>query len=219
MNNKITTPKSRQRKEKAAVYYHLSSILFGNGPGWELVNRHTLQRGGGGLSPNEPWPDGYLQLPRGPWSIPDYSEAPNFLIDRKMGRSPRDLEVMDGYFFVSAKMKAVFEAVDSSACEFRRCRTYYRSGEEGPETWLCSVTRAFVGAVDIEKSDVGPVSLVGGLPLFLSIYPKLTFKPEVIKEAHLFHVAEMSSRVICDQSFKDACKAAGVKGAEFEPIT
>ena len=212
-------PRTHGKKAKEPVYYEIYPSMFGNGPGWELVNYDTLQKGYTGLEPEDAWPDGYLRLPRGPWRIPDYVETPRFLIDKKFGRPPHDIESIDGYFFLSSKLKAVFEAVDPSACEFRRCETYLRSGEAGPETWLCAVTRAFVGAVDIEKSDVRLMPTADGLPRFSNAHPKLKFKFEVIGDVHLFRIGELAGAVICDQFFKDACKAATIKGAVFDPIT
>lgn len=118
-------------------------------------------------------------------------------------------------------MKAVLEAVDPMACEFRRCQTVLPSGEAGPETWLCAVTRAFAGAVNVEGSDglrvrQGP----NGLPAFACTpMTRLKLNLDVLDAAHLFHIAEMASAVFCEQILKDACKAAQVKGVLFQQIS
>lgn len=147
MSNKAT------RKIKTPAFYEINSDYPGGGPGWKLLNYETLQHDHPGMRPAVAWPDGYLHLPRGPWCLPEFVEMPRLLIDRKLGRPPRDLENIDGLFFISAAMKAVLDAVDSLTCEFRCCETVLPSGEAGRETWLCAVTRAFVGAVNVEGSE------------------------------------------------------------------
>jgi hypothetical protein len=153
--------------------------------------------------------------------LPEFAETPRFLIDRKLGRPPRDLENTDGVFLVSPAMKAVLETVDPDACEFVRCETVLPSGGPGRETWLCVITRAFAGAVDEQASVKLRISRgPNGLPSY-GIYSdaKLHFIRERVGNAPLFHIAEMASYVFCNQSVKDACKAAGLKGILFRPMT
>ncbi len=160
--------KPAKRQSKALTYYRISSdFTRGGPPGWKFLNYDTLQKDHSGITPSDGWPDGYLQLPRGPWRFPDYVDTPRFLIDRKLGRPPRDLEDIDGIWIISAAMKAVLETIDPTACEFRRCETFLVSNVPGPETWLCSVTRAFVGAVDPEASEYLDVTVgCDRLPLY-----------------------------------------------------
>jgi len=140
---------------------------------------------------------------------------------KKTRSPPRDLECMDGIWIISAAMKAVLEAVDPEVCEFRRCETVLPSGEAGRETWLCTINRAFVGAVDVEASERLDVrrNINGTLSLATHALTRLKFRTEVIGNAHLFHIGEMASAVFCDQTMKDACKAAGLKGVRFREIS
>jgi hypothetical protein len=141
--------RSAKGRSSAPGYYTVSEdYTRGRAPGWRFLNYDTLQRDRRGITPAVGWPDGYLNLPNGPWRFPDYVEPPRFLIDRRLGRPPRDLENIDGIWIISSAMKEVLEAVDPTACEFRRCETFLASNEPGPETWLCVVNRAFVNAVD-----------------------------------------------------------------------
>jgi hypothetical protein len=126
--------------------------MHGGAVGWEFVNYDTVQSGWHGVGPRPAWPNGYLQMTRGSWRLPEFAETPRFLIDRKHGRPPRDLESTDDVFLVSPAMKAVLEAVDPDACEFVCCETVLPSGGRGSETWLCVITRAFAGAVDEQAS-------------------------------------------------------------------
>ena len=207
----------RAKRSKAPRHYEIHADFYGKPLHWSLENSDRLQPKHRGLLAPTPWPDGYLQSLRGPWNLPEYLERPRFIIDENKGRLPRDLEEGDGVFLISAAAKAVFEALDPAACDIRPWDTFLTSGEPGPETWLCSITRAFIGAVDLERSEIhinmaGP----GGLPIYgLGGGCKLRFKPEVVNGAHLFHIAESAHAVFCDEVCKQACKDAGLKGARF----
>jgi Protein of unknown function (DUF1629) len=213
----------KTKMPKKAKYYEISYDYMHNGAvEWEFVNYDTVQPGWRGVTRRDGWPDGYLQMPRGPWLLAELTETPRFLlISKKRGRPPRDLESMDGVFLVSPAMKAVLEAVDPDACEFVRCETVLPSGELGRETWLCAITRAFVGAVDEQGSvDLGIRSGPNGLPGYsMRSDTKLCFIREIVGNAPLFHIAEMASYVFCDQSVRDACKTAGLTGILFRPIS
>ncbi|MGR6430237.1 imm11 family protein [Rhizobium sp. PAMB 3174] len=212
------------RKEKPMAYYEFAENFRLGGPvGWELVNRERLQVGkiGTGLNNWQPWPDGHLVLPRGPWLFPHYEETPRFLIDKKLGRPPRDVEKLSDYLLISKAVKDVIDTVAPGSCEFIQCETVTKSGEPARETWLCSATTVFLSAVDREASTGidwyrGPT----GKPYF-SPSPgadkNLKFRHEIIGSSHLFRLAESSSQFFCDDLFKDACKQAGIKGALFLP--
>jgi Protein of unknown function (DUF1629) len=209
------------RKARPPVFYTMNWDLRSWPIGWKFLNYDTLQAGHRGIYRPDPWPDGYLQLPRGPWTLPEFVEPPRFLIDSTLGRPVKDLENYDGFFFISPALKAILQMLDPSACQFRVCETVLPSGEPGPELWLCSVTRAFAGAVDVDNSEdvvVGQGS--NGLPRLI-IWPgsMLRFRADVIGNAHLFRIAESFSPVYCDQMVKDACKAGGLKGIEFRSVT
>jgi|HubBroStandDraft_1064217.scaffolds.fasta_scaffold62059_2 hypothetical protein len=207
---------------KKTKYYEISyDYIHGGAVGWEFVNYDTVQSGGHGVIRRDAWPDGYLQMPRGPWRLPEFAETPRFLIDKKRGRPPRDLESTDGVFLVSSAMKVVLEAVDREACEWVRCETVLPSGEPGRETWLCAITRAFAGAVDEKASvNLGIRQGPNNLPAYLlSSDTRLHFIPAIIGNARLFHIAETARYVFCDQSVKDACKGAALTGILFRPIS
>jgi hypothetical protein len=202
------------KMSKESRYYQISDdYIHGGAVGWKFVNSRTVQPAG--VYPFPVW------WPGAPWRVPEFAETPRFLIDRKLGRAPRDLESMDGVFFVSLAMKAVLEAVDPDACAFVRCETVLPSGEPGRETWLCAITRAFARAVD-EKASVKLFISRGpdGSPIYaMRSDTRLHFIPEIVGNAPLFHIAETPRDIFCDQSVKDACKAAGLKGILFQPIS
>jgi len=214
--------KIKAKPEKAAVYYDVDAdFTRGGAAGWKFLNHDTVQKDHKGICPVPPWPTGQKTTKDGPWRFPAFVETPRFLFDRKLGRPPRDVENFDGFWIISAATKAVLEAVDPGACEFRPCETVLASGDAGPERWLCTITRAFLGAVDLEATEN---LLVGRNPngsLRYSRTPltKLRLKRDVVGNAHLFHVVEISAHAVyCDSVIKDACKAAGLKGISFREI-
>ena len=210
----------KAKSEKAPIYYHMDAdFTRGGAPGLKLSNYDTVQKDHKGICPVPPWPNGVTASPHGgPWRFPVFVETPRFLFDRKLGRPPRDVENIDGFWIVSAEMKAVLEATDPEGCEFRPCETVLTSGDPGPERWLCTITRAFLDAVDLEATEgllVGrnPNGSINYAPTPLT---KLRFKRDVVGGVHLFHVVEISGRrIYCDQIMKNACKAAGLKGIKF----
>jgi hypothetical protein len=95
---------------KDGKYYIISKDdIHGGAVGWEFVNYHTVQSRWHGARPRAAWPDGYLQMPRGPWRRPEFAETPRFLLGKKRGRPPRDLECPDCVFLVSPAMRAVLD--------------------------------------------------------------------------------------------------------------
>jgi len=51
-------------------------------------------------------------------------------------------------------------------------------------------------------------SLLGGASLI--------FKEEIVGTAHIFRMRYLEPQIICDQTFKDVCKEAGLKGVAFQ---
>lgn len=212
----------KHRTQLLPKYHDIDSDDAYGGYLFDLVNRENLQSDGNWLLAKPAWPDGYGNLPRHPWRFPNYLEKPRVLLEGKPGRALADLRNQDGFWFVSRALKTLLEQMDPNACEFRECETVFASGDAGPEYWLCSVTRFFFG------KDVIACEAIEGLTLrpapngFFDyvVYPqtKIRFKPEAIGSAHLFRVVELGRSIFCDQSVKDACRAAGIKGVRFDKM-
>ena len=187
------------RKEKPMAYYEFTNSYHGGVPGWQLINSDRLQVGKIGTSLNnwEPWPDGHLVL-------------------------PRDIVRWSHFFLISKVVKDVIETVAPGSCAFVRCETVTSTGEPARETWLCSATTVFLGAVVREESKglewrVGPT----GKPCFTprrTDHMDVKLHHEIIGSAHLFRLAENPPNFFCDDVFKDTCKKAGIKGARFLPF-
>jgi Immunity protein family (Imm11) len=149
--------------------------------------------------------------------------VPRSLFDKSAGRLPQDLEEVGAYWLVSDRTKSVFEAVDPAGFAFLACDVRPPSGDyDGPGYWLCDVVRV-LDALDEARSrlkigiredkaysDFGKkyYSLAGGR--------ELVFRDDAIGDAHVFRMEYLQPVVICDQTLKDACKAGGLKGIEFD---
>jgi len=170
------------------------------------------------------WREVFLVPPSGPWRFPEYVEVPRFLVKQRDGRKRRDFAMVRAGepWVVTPAFKTVLESIDPDSCEFRRCDSILPGGQPGPEIWLFSVTRVLQraveteGAVELRRHYLRPDALAYRLD---SMYSRLSFRSDVIGNAHVFHLGDVSVGVICDDCVKIACKKAGLKGIAFQPIS
>jgi Protein of unknown function (DUF1629) len=205
--------KSVARQRKARTRYLMTfNYNKGGKQGYSLENLLSL-------APDEK----AVRPPPGQRGFRDYPEMPRFLFDKSVGRLPQDLELFHAYWLVSDRTKSVFEAVDPAGFAFLACDVRMPSGDyDGPPYWLCDVVRV-LDALDEEQSrltigiredkaysDFGKkyYSIAGG--------NDLVFRDDAIGDAHVFRMEYLHPTVICDQTMKDACKAARLKGIKFD---
>jgi hypothetical protein len=201
---------TRQRKPRGRKFYLMSyDYTKGGAQGYSLENILSLAPDRKGL-----------ESPRGRRGFRDYPEAPCFLFDKKVGRLPQDVEGFDDYWLVSDRAKSVFEAADPAGVAFLPCDVRLPHGDyDGPRYWLCDVLRVLdaldearsrlkIGIRDDERyADFGRK--------YYSVPIDLVFRDDAIGDAHVFRMAHMRGTIICDQTMKDACKVAGLKGIRF----
>jgi hypothetical protein len=209
---------ARQRKPRTRKFYHITFDYDRRGkPGFLLENLQSLV-------PSEH--EQARRLPPGRRAFRDCPEVPRFLFDRSVGRLPLDLEQYYAYWLISDRTKSVFEAVDPAGFTFLACDVRPPSGDyDGPGYWLCDVVRV-LDALDEARShltigiredkaysDFGKkdYSMAGGC--------QLLFRDDAIGDAHVFRMEYLQPVVICDQTMKDACKAAGLKGLKFNDFS
>jgi hypothetical protein len=209
------------RKAKKRQYYLFSNdYTKGHSPGREFSNLAALQEGGG-IMAREPWPDGYMQLARPPWRIPQYLEVPRLVFDKKLGRPLRDVESAEQLLLISDAAKTVFDSVDKDAFAYQVCETVSRTGEPAPRRWICTVARVFAGAVDAERSQhLTPQRGPGGR-IWYSVHnlTRIQFHTGAVDGAHAFHLAELGTRPFCDDILRDACRASKLTGLLFRQVT
>lgn len=193
-----------KRKLKARKFYEMSpDFRVGGVPGWKLENEEFIKPKGVVIFARDSSRPGF----------PDFPEPPRFVVDKKLGRPPRDLEEY-GYWVVSDRMKRVLEEIDPRALAFVRCDVRRPGGELGPAYWLCDVL-PILDAVDEAASKVRVeydgerkvYSLMGGA--------NLIFKDDIVEDHHIFRLTPLRTANFCDNQIRDACKAAGLKGITF----
>jgi hypothetical protein len=205
MTNSQTEKRARQTKARTFYIIGLEHSIRTT-PGLLVENLEALAPG-----------VRVLHAPVGKRGFPHYPEPPRLLIDKSLGRAPLDCEIYHAYWLVSDRMKALLEDTDPEGVVFTRCETRLRDGSEGPIYWLCDVVR-ILDAIDEEKSRVRirfnprynsrTYDLVGGASLL--------FKQDVVGQAHIFRLRYSQSNIVCDQTFRDAYKNAGLRGLSFK---
>jgi len=148
--------------------------------------------------------------------FPEYPEKPQVVIGkRRKGPPPSDIELFHSYWLVSDRLKLLFESVDSSAFAFQACNVTLRDGSRGPMYWLCDVIRVLeaFGQPTVQE-------LRTNRNRFPSLRNQraLLFDETVIGDSHVFRTPYWPD-VFCDQSVKDVCRAAGMKGLRFVDCT
>ncbi|RXT36668.1 hypothetical protein B5V03_34085 [Bradyrhizobium betae] len=199
----MAVSRNERRKPKAPKLYRVGmDYRLRTRPGLQLENIAALGAGR------------VLDSPRGKRSFPTLSETPRFLIDKSLGRAPVDCEHFHDFWLVSTRMKSVLEAVDREGVAFLRCETRSLSGN-APVYWLCDIVR-LLDAVDEEKSNLEILEDGTDYRHYNAMaLSSFAFREEAIGSAHIFRLRFLSSRIICDQAMKDACKAAGLRGLGF----
>lgn len=151
--------------------------------------------------------------------FPPFPEPPRLLIDRSLGRAPTDWELYHDYWLASDRMKTVLETLDAEGVAFVKCETRYPDGSAAPTYWLCDVLR-LLDAVDEQKSHLRIEYPAPDYKVYnLMGRASLIFNEESVGTAKIFRLRFLFPTIICDQSVKDACKQAGLRGISFNDAT
>jgi hypothetical protein len=199
----MATPSDGSRKRKTPRLYRITlNFRISRRPGWELENLAALGAGR------------VLRSPRGERRFPALAETPRLLIDKSLGRPPVDWEMFHDFWLVSDRMKGVLEAEDREGVAFLKCETRSLKGG-APVYWLCDIIRR-LDVIDEEKSIVQVLDEGTDFRRYDgTTISRYVFREEAIGSAHIFRPRFLEQWILCDQTMKDACKAAGVKGLSF----
>jgi Protein of unknown function (DUF1629) len=193
---------SSQRNPKASTFYIISYSLAHKLADFEVENLEVLSPGGWALRP-----------PEGRRGFPVYPEKPRVVIGkRRKGPPPSDIELYHSYWLISDRLKSVFEAADPPACAFQACDVTLRDGSPGPAYWLCDVVRVLEAFSEPTLGEIQRYKQTTGY--YAIRHEDLVFDESIIGASHIFRTP-YSLDVFCDQTMKDACKTAGIKGARF----
>ena len=153
--------------------------------------------------------------PRGERRFPPLSEPLRILIDRSLGRAPVDWELFHDFWLVSDRMKEVLETIDREGVAFLDCETRTLGRKLAPVYWLCDVVRV-LDVIDEERSRLQILDDGTKYRRYdILKSPNFVFREEAVGSAHIFRPRFLQSRIICDQTMKDACRAAGLRGIGF----
>jgi uncharacterized protein DUF1629 len=73
-------------------------------------------------------------------------------------------------------------------------------------------------ALDEQASELRIVEDMGQKVYLLTGPTRLIFREDVVGDAHVFRMTFMEVTVICDQTMKDACRQADLKGVDFAEV-
>jgi hypothetical protein len=194
-----------RRSAKKRKFYEMAYTNVSTPGGYELMNKPALFPAGARMFLTRKDRRGFRE----------YTEMPLFRFDTRLGRAITDMEPIHGFWLVSDRAKTVLERVDPDAFAFLECRVELRDGSEGPRYWLCDVVRV-LDALSESESEITTEKNDRGEKIYTRIGAEiLLFKEDVVGPRHIFRMQYRESTVICDDTMKDACKAAGLKGWRF----
>jgi len=196
---------AKKGKPKPRKFYTISYSLRHGLADFEVENLDVLCMGARVLGP-----------PEGGRGFPIYPEMPRVVIGkRRKGPPPSAIELFHHYWLISDGLKRLFESLDADAFAFQPCDVTLRDGSPGPTHWLCHVVRVIEAFGEKTMDEIEAYRRQTGVRRVSSIYTEnLVFNEEAIGSARIFRTP-YSDLVFCDQSLKDACKAAGLKGIAF----
>lgn len=206
-----TNTSKKQNKTPVRKFYVFGPDITGGGKGHGLVfaNEDKL------LTP----PRIIVKPAEG--GFPILHEKPHIIYDPKKGKPPRDLEAsLSGYWFISERLKQIFEAVDPEGFAFAECDYTLADGSKGPTHYLCDVVRT-LDALDEEQSElkIEVGEYVNGKYYSFSGGASLIFQENIVGSAHIFKTP-FSGFVLCDSILRNACKVVlDLKGLRFRDVT
>jgi len=155
--------------------------------------------------------------------FPALKEKPHIAYDPKLGDAPRDIEGgISGYWFISERLKQIFETVDPEGFAFAECDYTLADGSKGPRHYLCDVVRT-IDAVDEEKSKlnitISDEFVAGKQYSLLGSGVIIVFKENIVGDAHVFRTP-FSGNIFCDCNLYSICKSiTDLNGVRFRDAT
>ncbi|ARR13737.1 DUF1629 domain-containing protein [Xanthomonas citri pv. citri] len=137
--------------------------------------------------------------------FPLLKEAPRLRYNQSRGQMPNDLQGgFSGYWLTSDPLKKVLESIDSEGFEFVPCDFLLEDGSQGPQHYLCDVTRV-IDAIDEGASTVKVLTegYSKGKYFDLTGGASLAFDKEVVASAHVFRTP-YTADAFCDRLLRDA---------------
>jgi hypothetical protein len=193
------------REPKAQKFYTVRANPVGRLSDFEFVNLELLLGGVNSLHP-----------PEGQRGFPAYPETPRVVVGSRNRRLPGDLEQFHAYWFISDRLKLIFESIDPDGFAFQACDVRLRDGSRGPAYWLCDVVRTLnaFGEPILQEFRLYQ-KRTGNKYCGFAGRKDLVFNGDVIAGSPIFRTPYSWRDIFCDESLKGACKQAGMKGIVF----
>lgn len=134
-----------------------------------------------------------IRTPFSPLGVPKFSEPPQLIINRKLGKALTDMEPFGSFWIVSANLKKVLEGLDMNAADFAEFNVTHNGDASTDRYWLCDIVRS-INAIDEDASVFSVITVSGGSQYYALHNSKLSFKPEIEKDIHIFRVLNKTRR-------------------------
>lgn len=138
--------------------------------------------------------------------FPVFDVAPIFRASRVIGsRRPFDIcGSLRATWLLNREAKERLIAVDSAAFDFLTVGSQLKTGEPGPDLWLCDVVRV-IDAFDLDRSNGARLDYEYPRRIGLSPYSdRNCFRRDVIGSAHFFRLVDFPLGIFCDEEAKAA---------------
>jgi len=159
------------------------------------------------LSPPSIWDRGFRP----------YAVRPRFRISKRLGRQVCDIEHYLGYWFSSDTAKRVLDTVSPSDFVYLPVDVEVDPGCDPAVYWLCDIV-TILDAVDEARSErLRSRFNDRGQKLHNTLYASTVFDERIVGDHNVFRLVTDPTEIVCTERFKEAYKAAGLKGLTFLP--
>jgi hypothetical protein len=194
-------------RQKIGSFYIVSYPPRALPSGREFLNSDEVCRGSGSVIMAPP-----TRFQRG---FRNYAVRPKFLVSKRLGRRPHDIEYYLDYWLVSDLARQFLDAISQTDFIYLPVDTEVDAGSEPATYWLCDAA-VVLDAVDEARSEVGSMIADDGSKVHRLIGSySLVFDENIVGGHDVFRMKTFSSKIICSARFKAAFKQAGLTGLSF----
>jgi hypothetical protein len=190
-------------------FYLVDNWARATASGKEFLNEADVCWGSGAtiLSPPSIWDRGFRP----------YTVRPRFRISERLGRRVPDIEKYGGYWLISEAAKQVLDTVSPDDFTYLPIDVEVDPGCDPVSYWLCDIV-TILDAVDEEQSERLRIEFNDqGQKLHNILYASTVFHESVVGSHNAFRLFTSPDEIVCTEGFKEAYKAAGLKGQLFLP--
>lgn len=156
------------------------------------------------------------------YGLPPVAETPRMLLGTR-GRSGKVLDIYWAKdFVVSERLKDLLSLHAPGTFETMACDAIGTDRQPLPPFWWLGVTNMLDDPVDDERSAftlvTDPQGRVADGEVRYGNLNDILWRPDAVKDQHMFRLVRASRHVVVDETVADAIKRAGIKGAVLSPL-